>query len=270
MMMKIALIQITSGLEPTHNLEKINNFLKKANEEGAQAAFLPEVFYSISNGTGPSPYLIEESKGEHYETIRQLAKTHKIALIGGSCATRVGDKIINRAYNFDSQGVDLGHYDKNNLFAINMRGKDETILDESSVYTAGKSLKAFDFEGWRIGLSICFDLRYPEIYRTYFKQGVNLITVASAFTVPTGKAHWEVLLRARAIENQSYVVASNQVGQNNTKISTWGHSMIISPWGEVLLNLGDKEGIGFCELDLAEVEKIRNRINVMPKDQYLR
>lgn len=268
--MKIALIQMTSGLEPNSNLKKIEGFLKKASLQGARMAFLPEVFYSLSDGVTPSPYLIEEGAGEHYENIRKLAVRNNIALIGGSCATKVGGNIINRAYNFDSQGQDLGHYDKNNLFAINLKGENATLLDESRVYTAGSELKTIDFNQWKIGISICFDLRYPEIYRSYFKQGVNLMTVASAFTVPTGRAHWEVLLRARAIENQSYIIASNQVGQNNEKISTWGHSMIVSPWGEVLVNLGDKEGVGFCDLDFQEIENVRSRMSVMPKDQYLK
>lgn len=267
--MKIALVQICSELNPEKNLQKLNTYLKEARSKGAIAAFLPEVFYSLSDGTQASPFLLNEAKGDHYHNIQNLAIDNDIAILGGTCATQIGTSVINRAYNFDNKGNDLGHYDKNNLFAINLRGDNETVIDEGTVYTAGHGNKIIDFNDWKIGLSICFDLRFPELYRNYFRNGANLMTVSSAFTVPTGKAHWETLLRARAIENQTYIIASNQVGQNNEKISTWGHSMVINPWGEVVLNLEDKEGYDICDLDLSLVEKIRSRMRVEPRLDYL-
>ena len=219
--MKIALVQICSGLDPKANLEKIDTYIKQAKEQAdVEAVFLPEVFYSMSDGTKPTPYLIEEGN-EHWSAIRKLATDNKVYLLGGSAATNLDGRVINRAWNFDPNGNDLGHYDKMHLFAVDLsKTSNKTVIDEATVYTSGSTPKLINVGDWKIGLGICFDLRFPEFFRHYHEQGANLLTVASAFTVPTGKAHWEVLLRARAIENQSYVVASGQWGENNDKINS--------------------------------------------------
>jgi predicted amidohydrolase len=266
--MRIAVIQITSVQDPEINLKKIQGFIDKAKQEMAiEAIFLPEVFYSMSNGEEATPYLIERDN-EHYKNIQKLAKDNDVYLLGATAATKdpEGGKVINRNYNFGPDGVELDHYDKMHLFRVDLsRHSSKTVIDESIVYKSGDTPKLLNIKDWKIGLSICFDLRFPELYRHYFLQGANLLTVASAFTVPTGKAHWEVLLRARAIENQSYVVACNQYGTHNDKIKTYGHSLVISPWGEVLADLGEKEGFATIELDIEEVTKVRARLDVKPR-----
>lgn len=263
-LVKIAIIQITSVENYKVNLEKINSYIQQAKGQGAEAIFLPEVFYSISDGTKPTPYLID-GENEHFINIKELAKRNHVYLLGGSCATLYQGKIVNRCYNFNPNGDLLGTYDKINLFKLDLEQyQKKTLVDETTVYTAGFSPSLLEFEEWKMGLSICFDLRFPEMYRRYFKQGANLFTISSAFTIPTGKAHWEVLVRARAIENQAYVVACNQTGKNNEKISTWGHSLVVNPWGEIIASLNEEEGFCVCDIDITEVDKFRSRLNVFP------
>jgi len=267
--MQIALIQLCSSLDPKENVDKINYYIKEAKKKAdIQAVFLPEVFYSMSDGTQATPHLII-GKNEHYLTIQEIAKTHNVALIGGSAATRLGDNVINRTYNFDHEGNELTNYDKMHLFSVDLSGtRNKTVINESDVYTQGHTPKILNFGNWKIGLGICFDLRFPELYRHYFNQGANLMTVSSAFTVPTGKAHWETLVRARAIENQSYVVAVDQWGYHNQKIQTFGHSMLVDPWGEVVLNLGEGEGYAVAEIEIEKVQKIRARMKVTPRNYF--
>lgn len=260
--MKVAVIQIESKLEPEINLEKIRKFLKEAKNNGAVAAFLPEVFYSISDGTKPTPYLID-GKNEHYQNIKKLAVDSGLYILAGTAATLVDGKILNRNFNFDPKGNELSHYDKNHLFSCDLsRDPSKQIIDEGRIYTAGNELATLELNGFKIGLGICFDVRFPEMFRQYFKKGCNLMTVSAAFTVPTGRAHWHTLLRARAIENQSYVIAPGQWGNHNEKIKTFGHSLIIDPWGEILADAGEGEKVIYADLSLERIKEIRSRLNV--------
>jgi predicted amidohydrolase len=136
------------------------------------------------------------------------------------------------------------------------------VINEGDVYTAGSESRILELGDWKIGLSLCFDLRFPEMFREYTRRGCNLLTISSAFTRPTGKAHWHTLVRARAIENQSYVIACNQVGIHNEKIKTYGQSLIVDPWGEVLADMGEDEGYAVVELSLDRVAAIRQRMTV--------
>jgi predicted amidohydrolase len=204
--MKIGVIQLESVLDPAVNLSVIRNFLTEAKSQNAEAVFLPEVFYSMSDGTKPTPYLVD-GKNEHYEAIRKLAIDSGLYILGGSAATLMNGKVMNRSYNFAPDGTELMTYDKINLFAVDLsKHPSNTVVDEARVYTAGNTPKILELNEFKIGLSICFDLRFPELFRSYSHQGANVLSISSAFTVPTGKAHWHTLVRARAIENQCYVV----------------------------------------------------------------
>jgi predicted amidohydrolase len=261
--MKIGVIQLQSVLEPDINLRTIRTLIEEAKKQKAKAVFLPEVFYSLGDGTTPSPYLIE-GQNEHYEAIRHLALDSGLYVLGGSAATLNNGKVMNRCYNFSPRGEEIALYDKINLFSCDLsRHPSNTILDESKIYAAGSEPKIIDVEGYKVGLSICFDLRFPELFRTYSHHGANILSISSAFTVPTGKAHWHTLIRARAIENQCYVVASAQWGQHNEKISTFGHSMVVDPWGEVLVDAGEGEKIVFAEFDMDKLASVRARLNVL-------
>lgn len=261
--MKIGVVQLRSVLDPEINLAAIRNFLTEAKKNNVLAVFLPEVFYSMSDGTKPTPYLVD-GKNEHYEAIRKLAVDSGLYILGGSAATLLNGKVVNRSFNFSPDGSEIALYDKMNLFAVDLsKHPSNTVVDEARVYTAGSTPKIIEVDGFKIGLSICFDLRFPELFRSYSFQGANVLSVSSAFTVPTGKAHWHTLLRARAIENQCYVIASAQWGQHNEKLSTFGHSLIIDPWGEVLADAGEGEKIIYGEISQEKIESIRARLNVL-------
>lgn len=256
--MKIGLIQLSSVLDPQENLRKLRSFLSEAKRENLKAVFLPEVFYSMPVGMDKPSALVKKGN-EHYQNIQTLAKEFQIALLGGSVCYE-GDKgeVLNRSLNFDAEGNDLGHYDKIHLFRCNLP---EKKVDEGELFTEGSKPQLIALDQLKIGLSICFDLRFPRLYQDYKEAGANLLSISSAFTVPTGKAgHWSILVKARAIENQCYVVACNQWGPNNEKTETWGHSMIVDPWGDVLADAGEGEKLVFAELDLEKVELIRKRV----------
>jgi len=256
--MKIGVIQICSALDYKKNLAKLAIFLQEAKEAKVEAVFLPETFYSISDGKKCTPYLVEEGN-EHFKNIQNLAKKYSLYILGGSAATRVGDKVVNRNYNFDPEGLLIGIYDKRHLFSCDLGTK---VVDEGDLFAAGDKESLIEVGPLKIGLSICFDLRFPAVYQSYKKAGANLLTISSAFTVPTGKAHWHTLLRARAIENQCFVVAAAQWGKNNDKVETYGHSLIIDPWGEVLADACDGEKLIVADIDLLRVEKAAKAIKL--------
>jgi len=254
--MKIAVLQLTSILDYKLNLESIRRLLKEAKDLGAHAAFLPEVFYSMSDGVTPTPYLVEAGN-IHYNEIKNLAIDFQMALVGGSAACLNNGKIVNRAFNFDKFGIDLGHYDKINLFACDLPNKK---ISEANNYTAGSEYKLIDLNGLKIGLGICFDMRFSEMGLHYRMEGAKILTYPAAFTVPTGKAHWHTLLRARAIENQCFVVAAAQWGQHNETMQTYGHSLVVDPWGDIILDLSEGEKVGVVELDFDKIELIRKSV----------
>jgi len=259
---KIAALQLCSQLDPQENLIKISELLAQAQALQVTHVFLPECFYSMSDGTMPSPFLID-GENEHYHAIKNLAREFKVYLLGGSAATLHEGLVVNRNFNFSPTGVDLGFYDKMHLFSCEIeKAGNKKIINEADIYTPGIAPKMITSEEFKIGMSICFDLRYPNIYRDYVLQGANLLSVSSAFTVPTGQAHWHTLLRARAIENQCFVVAAAQWGRHNDKIQTYGHSLIIDPWGTVLADGGAGEKLITAEIDLEQIQKIRKSVKV--------
>lgn len=266
--MKVAMIQMCSKLDYKENLTKIDNFIIEAKKEQAdiEAVFLPEVFYSMSDGTVPTPYLID-GENEHFSNIQNIAKKHNVYLLGGSCATRLNDQVVNRSYNFAPSGELIGEYDKIHLFKIDLsrHEKGKTVVDETAVYSGGDRSLIIDINEWKMGVSICFDVRFPELFRHYYSQGANLFTLSSAFTVPTGKAHWETLVRSRAIENQSYIIATDQWGEHNDKIKTYGHSMIVDPWGDIIAQIKEGEGYAIASLSIDRVNQIRSRVDIRPQ-----
>ncbi len=254
----ISVFQLCSSLEYKENLQKIDEAAKLASSKGIKYLFLPECFYSMSNGLSPTPYLVEEGN-EHFLNISDIAKKNQINLIGGSVAYKFGDKVLNRCLNFDSQGKLIDFYDKVHLFSCDLKNKS---INESDIYTPGNELKIISVDEFKIGLGICFDVRFPEMGREYSSNGANLLTYSSAFTVPTGKAHWHTLLKARAIENQAFVVAPAQWGEHNERIRTYGHSLVIDPWGDILLDAGEGEGLHIVEIDLSRIEQVRKSVKV--------
>lgn len=256
--MRIGVIQLNSKLDAEQNINKIEELIQEGKKDGAEIFFLPECFLSMSDGTAPTPYLMDTGN-EWYLKMQGLAKKYGVGLVGGSAATvnPNSDKVLNRAYNFDNEGRDLGHYDKIHLFACDLPDKK---ISEGNIYAHGNQDKLIEVNGVKIGLGICFDLRFSEMALKYRAKGAQVLTYASAFTVPTGRAHWHTLLRARAIETQCFVVASAQWGSHNERMQTYGHSLVVDPWGEVLLDLQDGEKVGVVDLDLASITRVRQSV----------
>ncbi|MCF8057706.1 MAG: carbon-nitrogen hydrolase family protein [Bacteriovoracaceae bacterium] len=260
--MRIAVLQMNSKEDFQENLKVIRSHAEEAVNQAAKMLFLPECFYSMSNGLKPTPYLVDEHN-EHYENIRAIAKDFGISLVGGSAATNLNGSVVNRAYNFDALGNPLSHYDKINLFSCDIQKEGQRkAIDEADIYTAGKIPQLIAVGGIKVGLGICFDLRYPEMARQYVREGAQILTFSSAFTVPTGKAHWHTLLRARAIENQCFVVAAAQYGLHNERIQTFGHSLVVDPWGDVLLDAKEGVGLHVVDLEMDRIETIRKSVKV--------
>lgn len=260
--MKIGFVQLTSKLDFEANLTKLRHFLALAKNQGLKYIFLPECFYSMSDGTTATPHLVS-FENEHFKNIQSLAKDYSVYLLGGSVAFSEAGRVLNRCLNFSPDGELLGFYDKIHLFSCDLQaGASKKIINESDIYTCGKLPQMIQVGPLKVGLSICFDLRYPEMFRNYVLNGANILSISAAFTVPTGKAHWHTLLRARAIENQCFVVAPAQYGRHNERVQTFGHSLIIDPWGDILVDAGEGEKLLWHDIDLDKITQVRSAVKV--------
>lgn len=262
MKIRVGAIQICSSNDYQENLLQIKKYIEEALLLDIKYIFLSECFYSMSDGLTPTKYLVEEGN-EHYRNIQSLASENGIYILGGSAATRIDNKIYNRSYNFAPNGDDLGSYDKIHLFSCEFEKEGiKKIINESNLYECGKSSKIIRTDKFSLGLSICFDLRFPDIYQKYFHKS-EIISIPSAFTIKSGMAHWHTLVKARAIENQCFVIAAAQWGKHNEKIQTFGHSLIVDPWGTVLADAGEGEGLIHSEIDLSKIEEVRSMIKMV-------
>jgi len=252
---RIAAVQMVSGPEVGANLVEADRLIGEAATAGARLVVLPEYFPLISpDETAKIAIRERDGEGPIQAFLRDAARRHKVWLIGGSCplVADVPDKVRNTTLVFDDTGRRVARYDKIHLFGFQKGGE---RYDESATIEAGSDVVTFESPCGSVGLSICYDLRFPELYRAMGE--VDLIVVPAAFTYTTGRAHWEVLLRARAIENQCYVLASAQGGRHPGGRRTWGDSLIIDPWGEVVARLAEGPGVVVAELDPARIAEVR-------------
>ncbi|KAL1607752.1 Carbon-nitrogen hydrolase [Paraconiothyrium brasiliense] len=260
----------------THNLSQCTTLIQKASAAGANALFLPEASdYIASNGSETVSLVKPIEKSDFVIGIQEQAKKYKLPVnVGVHEPTASGGKVKNTLLWIDSDGHITHRYQKLHLFDVEI--KDGPILKESNSVERGPRIEdPFDTPIGKVGMLICFDLRFPEVGIALRKRGAQILTYPSAFTVPTGKAHWETLLRARAIETQSYVVAAAQVGFHNEEKTrrSYGHSMIVDPWGKVLAELGGEEDekgrgldvgeIALAEIDLDYLEKTRREVPLL-------
>jgi predicted amidohydrolase len=259
--MKIAALQMVSTPDLATNLATASRLIDQAAAEGAQLVSLPEYFVQMGLRETDKFQIAEEfGQGPMQEMLADKAKQHGIWVAGGSIPIKTLDpaKVTNTALLFNPQGEVVARYDKMHLFSY----QDGTCnLDEGRTMVAGTEIVTADTPFGRIGISICYDLRFPELYRAM--DEVSLILVPSAFTVPTGSAHWSVLLRARAIENQCYVLAAAQGGTHLNGRQTYGHSMLIDPWGEVVSVLPQAEGVVVGEMDLEQLKSVRHNLQAL-------
>ena len=252
---RIAAVQMVSGPDIAQNLRDADRLVAEAAARGARLVALPEYFPLISGDETDKVRAREkEGEGPLQDFLRETALRHKVWLVGGSIPLEasVPEKVRNSCLAFDDAGRRVARYDKIHLFGFR-RGTEE--YDESRTIEAGGEAVAFDSPVGRVGLSICYDLRFPELYRSL--GPVDLLVVPAAFTHTTGQAHWELLLRARAVENLCYVLASAQGGTHPSGRRTWGDSMVVDPWGAVLERLAQGPGVVTAEIDPARIADLR-------------
>ena len=259
--MKVGVVQFSGSIDPEQNLLKIEEFCAKAVKLGVKAIFLPECFYSLGNGKDQTPHLVT-FENNHFLAIQSLAKKFSVYLIGGSVAFLDHQKVYNRALNFSPTGELISYYDKQNLFSCRLKNEkgDVRFVDEGTLYASRKNSCVVNVEGFKIGISICFDIRFSDLFDQYRMRQVDAISIASSFTVPTGRAHWHLLNRARAIESQCYVLSSSQWSHQETGHSTYGHSLIVDPWGEILADAGEQETMIVEELSKEKISSVRDAI----------
>jgi nitrilase len=252
---RIAAVQMVSGPDIAQNLREADRLVAAAAAGGAQLVALPEYFPLISGDETEKVRVRErEDEGPLQDFLRETALRHKVWLVGGSIPLEASapDKVRNSCLVFDAAGRRVARYDKIHLFGFRS-GTEQ--YNESRTIEAGGEAVAFDSPVGRVGLSICYDLRFPELYRAM--GPVDLLVVPAAFTHTTGQAHWEVLLRARAVENLCYVLASAQGGTHPSGRRTWGDSMVVDPWGAVLERLPSGPGVVTVEMDPARIAELR-------------
>ncbi|MFC3712210.1 carbon-nitrogen hydrolase family protein [Sphingoaurantiacus capsulatus] len=261
-MLKVGVLQMTSGIDPAANARAVADGIAALAAEGAQIVFTPEMSglldrdrsRVVANST-------VEADDPTLAAAREAATAAKVWVHLGSCAIRPtadADRLLNRGFLIDDRGVVRARYDKMHLFDVDLPTGER--YRESATYIPGEAAVAADTPWGRLGLSICYDLRFARLFEALSGAGAAIIAVPAAFTRPTGEAHWHTLLRARAIEAGAFVVAAAQTGEHEDGRATYGHSLVIDPWGRVLLDMGEAAGHAICEIDLAAVADTRARI----------
>jgi predicted amidohydrolase len=257
---RIGLVQMTSGCEVERNLKDCAGLVREAHSAGAQFIATPEMTNILDISRDRVAASVEEEKNDRAPRFfAQLAQDLRIYLLIGSMALRgANGKLVNRSILFTPQGRVAGRYDKIHMFDVEL-GKGQTFRESRSYQAGGRAMTA-QLPWAKLGLTICYDVRFPQLYRSLAKNGAHLISVPSAFTVPTGEAHWKVLMRARAIENAAFIVAPAQTGRHECGRETYGHSLLVDPWGEVLCEGGNEPGTLVAGIDPQLAAIMRRRI----------
>ncbi len=271
--MRAALVQLRSGDDPSANLPVTLGLLAQAAQDGAELILTPECTNMVSASRArQDAALTTEAEDLTLTAIRTLAVERGVCVLIGSLLLKTGDadgRFANRSFLIGSDGAIRARYDKIHMFDVDL-GAGETYR-ESARFRPGDRAVTADVGDATLGLTICYDMRFPGLYRDLAKAGAQILTVPSAFTVPTGRAHWEVLLRARAIENGCFVLAPAQGGVHSASEGaareTWGHSLAVSPWGEILAEAGTDPCVTMVDIDLAEVARARARIPSLGHDR---
>ena len=259
--MKIACVQMTSAQDPANNMPVIEARLRKAAALGAQLIALPETCVFMERGKkAMQARLTAQKDNPDVKQIAALTAELGVHVLIGSMVLASDDtpKAVNRSLLLAPDGAVVAQYDKIHMFDVTL-ASGETHA-ESANYQPGNALSLADVGGMKLGLSICYDVRFPTLYRRLAQAGADIISVPSAFTRPTGKAHWHILLRARAIETGCFIIAPAQVGAHENGRETYGHSLIVDPWGHVLAEAGDDDDLILADLDVSLVEKARAQI----------
>lgn len=264
---RAACVQHQAGLNVDANLSNLARLIREAAEGGADVIGLPEycACYGMRDGrldVGAAP----EADHAALLFLRGQARQHQRWILIGSIGIRAGDgRVLNRSYLIDDSGGIRAHYDKIHLFDVDLEGGE--TYRESATIRPGETAVVVETPFGRIGLSVCYDIRFPHLYRAPAKSGAEMVMVPAAFTHKTGKAHWHVLLRARAVEAGVFVVAPSQCGDADGTLARFGHSLIVDPWGNVLADGGEAESVATAEIDLGQVATCREMIPALRHDR---
>lgn len=262
-MIRAAILQMTGGVEPSINARVLVDAVRDARAGGAAMLFTPEMSNIVDlDRARASRSIVAEGDDPVLAAVREAAAEHGIWVHLGSLALRRPDgRLANRGFVIDDRGAIRARYDKLHLFDVDLPSGES--WRESAAYAPGEGACVVDTPVGRLGPTICYDLRFPALYQALSGTGATVMSVPAAFTRPTGRAHWEVLLRARAIENACFVVAAAQCGRHEDGRETYGRSLVVDPSGEVLLDMGEEPGFGFAEVDGARVAEARARLPVI-------
>lgn len=255
---RVAAVQMVSGSSVADNLEAARRGIAEAAARGARLVALPEYFCLMGRADTDKVVIREQpTAGPIQDALARCAREFGVWLVGGTLplAATVPHKVRNSTLVFDPQGRAVARYDKIHLFGFRQGGE---AYDEAQTIEPGETPTSFDTPWGTVGLAICYDLRFPELFRAL--GHIDLLVVPAAFTYTTGRAHWEVLLRARAIENQCYLLAAAQGGSHENGRRTWGHSMLIDPWGEVLGVVAEGAGVVVGEIDPGRLAEVRGKL----------
>jgi predicted amidohydrolase len=258
--MKIAALQMVSAPDVARNLDRAATLIDEAARAGAQLVALPEYFCHLGvRDTDKLAIAEDDGAGPIQQVLSDCARRAGVWVVGGTLPMRTAqpERVRNSCCVYAPDGRRVARYDKLHLFAYD-NGRER--YDEGRVLEPGATLVAFEAEGLRIGLSVCYDVRFPELYRALCTPPCDLLCVPSSFTYTTGQAHWELLLRARAVENQAYVIAPAQGGTHENGRRTWGHTMVIDPWGEVLAVRDEGDGVVMADIDRARIASVRQQL----------
>ena len=269
--MQLCAIQMTSNTNVADNIADIEEQLMTLAYDQQQLVLLPECCLFFGGKDQQQMLLARENQKTHQlkTQLAELAKRYNVFLVAGSIPVLANthDKFTNSCFVFSPQGRELGDYDKLHLFDVTVEDGEKNYC-ESRYAKAGDRVSVLDIGGINLGLSICYDLRFPELFRQLCQQGAKIITVPSAFTRVTGAAHWQTLLQARAIENQVYIIAAGQEGVHLNGRETWGHSMIINPWGEILAQRDTGKGIICADYQEQELLNVRKAMPVATHNRF--
>jgi predicted amidohydrolase len=259
-MTAIAVLQMTAGIDPAANAATLEQAIARAAAGGAAMLFTPEMSGLIDRDRArAAPHLVGEDQDPVLARVRAAAAEHRLWVHLGSLAVREGDgRLANRGYVIDDTGAIRARYDKMHLFDIDLPSGES--WRESASYAPGEQAVVVDTPVGPLGLAICYDLRFPALFAALTEAGATIMSVPAAFTRPTGAAHWHILLRARAIEAGVHLVAAAQTGEHQDGRTTYGHSLVVGPWGEVLLDMDEPAGLGFATIDTGQVDAVRERL----------
>ena len=260
-MTRIAILQMTSGIDPAANAESLVRAIERAGEGGAAMLFTPEMSGLLDRDRKRAAASIRpEGEDVVLVAVREAAARAGLWVALGSLAVEREDgRWANRSFLIDGSGAVAARYDKIHMFDVALASGES--WRESAAYAPGEAVVTAETPVGKLGLTICYDVRFPALFEELGKQSCDVIAIPAAFTVPTGEAHWHLLQRTRAIEASAFVVAAAQVGEHEDGRRTYGHSLVVDPWGEVLLDMGgDAAGLGFAELDSARIADVRGQL----------